>query len=93
MREARTTPGTALPVVPRATPNAFPLSSSPYAAPPWQSGQPSPPPVERVARSWAIIDLPAFDPDMFERQRRIVLRVAAALIAVVILLAVLAGHC
>jgi serine/threonine protein kinase len=93
MREVRTTPGTALPVVPRATPNAFPLSSSPYAAPPWQSGQPSPPPVERVARSWAIIDLPAFDPDMFERQRRIVLRVAAALIAMVILLAVLAGHC
>jgi serine/threonine protein kinase len=93
MREARTTPGTALPVVPRATPNAFPLSTSPYAAPPWQSGQPSPPPVERVARSWAIIDLPAFDPDMFERQRRIVLRVAAALIGVVILLAVLAGHC
>jgi serine/threonine protein kinase len=93
MREVRTTPGTALPVVPRATPNAFPLSTSPYAAPPWQSGQPSPPPAERVARSWAIIDLPAFDPDMFERQRRIVLRVAAALIAVVILLAVLAGHC
>jgi serine/threonine protein kinase len=88
---------TAPPVVsPRATPSApfAPVASSPYAAPPWQSGQPlSPPPAERALRSWAIIDLPAFDPESFERQRRIVLRVAAGLIGLVILLAVITGHC
>jgi hypothetical protein len=72
-----------------------PRSSSPLAAPPWQSGQPSPSPTpaERIARSWQIIDLPAFDPALFERQRRIVLRVALGLIGLVIALAVLAGRC
>jgi serine/threonine protein kinase len=76
-----------------------PRSSSPPAAPPWQSGQPSPPPTppptpaERIARSWRIIDLPAIDPALFERQRRIVLRVALGMVGLVIALAVLAGHC
>jgi serine/threonine protein kinase len=69
-----------------------PRSSAPLAAPPWQSGQPSPP-GDRVARSWQIIDLPAVDPALFERQRRIVLRVALALVGLVIALAVLAGRC
>ncbi|HEX3482669.1 MAG TPA: protein kinase [Kofleriaceae bacterium] len=68
-------------------------SGSPLAAPPWQSGQPAPPPGDRVARSWRVIDLPAVDPALFERQRRIVLRIAIALIGVVIALAVLAGRC
>jgi hypothetical protein len=68
-------------------------SNSPLAAPPWQVGQPSPPPGDRVARSWQIIDLPAVDPALFERQRRIVLRVALALVGVVIALAILAGRC
>ena len=71
--------------------------SSPLAAPPWKSGQPSPPPpptpAERIARSWRIIDLPAIDPALFERQRRIVLRVALAVVGLVIALAVLAGRC
>jgi hypothetical protein len=74
-------------------PLAAPPSSSPLAAAPWQSGQPSPPPSDRVARSWRIIDLPAFDPAQFERQRRIVLRVAIGLVGFVIGLAVLAGRC
>jgi serine/threonine protein kinase len=74
-------------------PVAAPPSGSPLAAAPWQSGQPSPPPADRVARSWRIIDLPAFDPAQFERQRRIVLRVAIGLVGLVIALAVLAGRC
>jgi hypothetical protein len=75
------------------------MPGSPFAAPPWQTGQPSsqqqPPPslVARVARSWAIIDLPPFDPEQFERQRRIVLRVVIGLIGFVIVLAVFAGRC
>jgi serine/threonine protein kinase len=73
--------------------SAAPRSGSPRAAPPWQSGQPSPPPGDRVARSWQIIDLPAVDPALFERQRRIVLRVALVLVGLVIALAVLAGRC
>jgi serine/threonine protein kinase len=72
-----------------------PRPGSPLAAPPWQSGQPSPSPTpaERIARSWQIIDLPAFDPALFERQRRIVLRIALGLVGLVIALAVLAGRC
>ena len=71
------------------------IASSPFAQAPWQSGQPAPPPGpgDRVVRSWSIIDLPAFDPELFARQRRIVLRVALGLIGVVIALAVLAGRC
>ncbi|HEX8112563.1 MAG TPA: hypothetical protein VF516_32760, partial [Kofleriaceae bacterium] len=68
--------------------------SSPLGAAPWQSGQPLPPPaVDRVARSWRIIDLPAFDPAQFERQRRIVLRIALAVVGLVIALALFAGRC
>ena len=67
-------------------------SSSPLSAAPWQSGQP-PSPSDRIARSWAIIDLPAFDPEAFARQRRIAVRVAAALAGLAILLAIFAGRC
>jgi serine/threonine protein kinase len=74
-------------------PLAAPLSSGPLAAPPWQSGQPAPPSGDRVARSWQIIDLPAVDPALFERQRRVVLRVALAVVGLVIALAILAGRC
>jgi serine/threonine protein kinase len=82
----------------RAAPNA-PFTGSPaasnaaFAIPPWQSGQPSGPPTERIARSWAVIDLPAFAPEVFERQRRIVLRVAGGLVGVILLLAIIAGRC
>ena len=64
--------------------------STPFSAPPWQSGRA---PSERPARPWSIVELPAIDPELFARQRRIVVRVAAALGALVILLALLAGHC
>jgi len=80
-----------------------PRSTSPPAAPPWQSGQPppttppppstTPPSAGRIARSWRIIDLPAVDPALFERQRRIVVRIALGLVGLVIALAVLAGRC
>ena len=72
---------------------AEPVARSPFAAAPWRSGQPSPQPPEPMPRPWSIIDLPAFDPDMFARQRRLVLRIAAAVVGAVILLALLAGHC
>jgi serine/threonine protein kinase len=77
---------------------APPRSISPLGAAPWQSGQPAapPPPLppsDRVSRSWRIIDLPAFDPAQFERQRRIILRIALAVVGLVIVLALFAGHC
>ncbi len=96
----RATPSAPLPPVRASSTGAEPAlgaprPGSPRAAPPWQSGQPSPPPTpaERIARSWQIIALPAFDPALFERQRRIVLRVALGLVGLVIALAVLAGRC
>ena len=67
-------------------------SSSLLSAAPWQSGQPGPPP-ERAVRPWSIIELPAFDPAVFARHRRIAARVAAALVALVLVLAIAAGHC
>jgi serine/threonine protein kinase len=67
--------------------------SSPFAAPPWKTGQPQPHPTGERPRSWAVIDLPAFDPGAFARQRRIVLRIAAGVVGAVFLLAILAGHC
>jgi hypothetical protein len=69
------------------------IARSPFAAAPWRSGQPSAQQPEPMPRPWSIIDLPAFDPDMFARQRRLVLRIAAAVVGVVIVLALLAGHC
>jgi serine/threonine protein kinase len=66
-------------------------TGSPFSAPPWQSGQRSP--LADRPRPWSIVELPAIDPGMFERQRRIVLRVAAGLAVLVILLAILAGRC
>jgi hypothetical protein len=46
-----------------------------------------------MRRSWAIIDLPALDPEVLERHRRIVLRIAIGLVAAILLLAILAGRC
>jgi len=78
----------------RTTPLPFGSgAASPFTVPPWQSGQPGGPPTERIERSWAIIDLPAFDPEVFERHRRIVLRVAGSLVAVILLLAIILGRC
>jgi hypothetical protein len=70
-----------------------PIGSTPFTVPPWQSGQPSGPPTERNSRSWAIVDLPAVDPERVARQRHLLLRVAGGLIGFVVLLAILAGHC
>ncbi|MBC7974545.1 MAG: hypothetical protein H7138_06120, partial [Myxococcales bacterium] len=44
-------------------------------------------------RSWAIIDLPAFNPEAFARHQRIVLRVTAGLLTFILLLAIVAGRC
>ena len=76
-----------------------PSSSVPFTVPPWQSGQPANPAggdgaeASRVARSWAVVALPPFDPAQFDRQRRIVLRISGGLVAVIILLALIAGRC
>jgi hypothetical protein len=80
-------PATALPAM--AAPHA---PTSPLSPSPWQAGQPASP-ADRVARSWAVIDLPAFDPEAFERQRSLVVRVAAGVVGFVVLLAIFAGHC
>jgi serine/threonine protein kinase len=94
----------ALPVTPSTqrppfAPGATPISSAPFAPPPWHTGAPTPvsqpvPTVsDRIHRSWSVIDLPAFDPDTFARHRRIVLRVTAGVIAFILLLAIIAGRC
>jgi len=76
-----------------------PVPTAPFSAPPWQSGQPESMPIpvptvsDRIHRSWAVIDLPAFDPEAFARQRRIVLRITGGLVGVILLLAILAGRC
>ncbi|HEX4416418.1 MAG TPA: serine/threonine-protein kinase [Kofleriaceae bacterium] len=69
-----------------------------FGVPPWQSGQPanivaSAARGEPTARSWAVVALPPFDPEAFERRRRIVVRVASGLVTFVLLLAIVAGHC
>ena len=87
-----TQPASPPPVIgPRAMGSPFPGAS--VTVSPWQAGQPGGPPTERNRRSWAVIDLPALDPEVLARHRRIVLRAAAALLAVIVLLAILAGHC
>jgi hypothetical protein len=86
--------------VPLAAIAPQPSSSVPFTVPPWQSGQPANPAgggdgaeASRVARSWAVVALPPFDPALFDRQRRIVLRISGALVGVIILLALIAGRC
>jgi serine/threonine protein kinase len=73
------------------------LSSTPFAMPPWQAGRPasqvSEERLEPLARSWAVVELPPFDPDAFERRRRIVLRVALGVVGFIFLLAIIAGRC
>ncbi|HET7505085.1 MAG TPA: protein kinase [Kofleriaceae bacterium] len=86
--------------MPLATMVPPPVASVPFV-PPWQSGQPGPAASPgavtaepaRTERPWAIVDLPPFDPEQFERQRRLVVRIAAGLVAAVIVLALIAGHC
>jgi hypothetical protein len=89
--------------MPLATLAPPPPSSVPFAVPPWQSGQPAAPAgavmradalePDRAVRPWSIVALPPFDPEMFERQRRLVLRVSGGLVGFIILLAILAGRC
>jgi serine/threonine protein kinase len=86
--------------VPLAAIAPQPPSSVPFTVPPWQSGQPANPAggadnaeASRVARSWAVVALPPFDPALFDRQRRIVLRISGGLVGVIILLALIAGRC
>lgn len=86
--------------VPLATIAPQPPSNLPFTVPPWQSGQPASPAgggdaaeVNRLARSWAVVALPPFDPAVFDRQRRIVLRVSGGLVGFIILLAIIAGRC
>ncbi|HEU4732220.1 MAG TPA: protein kinase [Kofleriaceae bacterium] len=78
------------------------VTSVPFAVPPWQSGQPPSPAaapgaaaaeLARAERPWAIVELPPFDPEAFERQRRLVIRIAGGLVLFVIVLAVIAGRC
>jgi serine/threonine protein kinase len=92
-----TQPASPPPVIgPRAMGSHFPgasVSSTPFTVSPWQAGQPGGPPTERTRRSWAVIDLPALDPEVLARHRRIVLRVAIGLVTLILLLAVLAGRC
>jgi serine/threonine protein kinase len=94
----------ALPAAPGTQPAPYgpgpgPVSSPLFAAPPWHAGTPAPvsqpiPMVsDRIHRSWAIVDLPAFDPETFARQRRIVLRVTGGVIGFILLLAIIAGRC
>ena len=78
--------------------HATPLPAPRFAVPPWQSGQPIPltapaPRHETTGKSWAIVALPPFDPEAFERRRRIVMRVAGGVVAFILLIAILAGHC
>ena len=90
-----------LPVTPATPyrPAAGQVSSAPFAPPPWHAGAATPPSQrvptvsDRIHRSWAIIDLPAFDPQTFARHRRVVLRVSGGVIAVILLLAIIAGRC
>jgi hypothetical protein len=95
-------PGSILPTQPASPPpvigarsTPLPFTGAPGASPfpPWQSGQPGGPPTERIERSWVVVDLPAFDPEVYERHRRIVLRVAGGLFAFVVLLAIIVGRC
>ncbi|HSS03211.1 MAG TPA: protein kinase [Kofleriaceae bacterium] len=92
-----TQPSSPPPVIgPRVIGSPFPgasVSSTPFTVSPWRAGQPGAPPTERTRRSWAVIDLPALDPEVLARHRRIVLRVAIGLVALILLLAILAGHC
>ena len=91
-----------LPVTPALPSAAFETAdtqaaSPAFGAPPWHTGTPPSQPVptvsDRIHRSWAIIDLPAFDPDTFARHRRIVLRVSGGVIGFILLLAIIAGRC
>jgi hypothetical protein len=91
-----TQPASPPPVIgPRAMGSPFPgaVSSTPFTVSPWQAGQPGGPPTERNRRSWAVVDLPALDPEVLARHRRIVLRSAIGLVALILLLAILAGRC
>jgi hypothetical protein len=76
-------------------------ASVPFTVPPWQSGQPASPAAggadgsqtHRVSRSWAVVTLPPIDPQVFDRQRRLVLRISGGLVGAIIVLAILAGRC
>jgi hypothetical protein len=105
LSRAHPTPSAPFAPVPGAPMAVAQASSAPFAVPPWHTGAPTPPPPQppsstqtpvgsdRIHRSWAIIDLPAFDAETFARHRRIVLRVTAGLITFILLLAIVAGRC
>jgi hypothetical protein len=89
-------PATPSAPLPQSRPPAPGAPGAPFGVPPWRSGQPPSSgtgPSERIARSWAIVELPAIDPAMFARQRSIALRITAGLVTFVVLLAILAGRC
>jgi serine/threonine protein kinase len=73
------------------TPPGGPGSSRPPTVPP--TVPPTAPPGERTGRSWAVVSLPPFDAEVFERRRRLVLRVAGGVIGFILLLAIIVGQC
>jgi serine/threonine protein kinase len=70
---------------------SHPAPNPPFSVPPWQTGQPASP--SPAPRSWAVVELPEIDPAQFARQRSIVVRVAAAILGLIVAVAIAAGRC
>jgi hypothetical protein len=66
----------------------YPVASDPRGVYPIQGAAPA-----RPDRSWTVVELPAFDPVAFARQRRHVMYGGAVLFAVFLIIAFAAGRC